>query len=131
MSVRIWSRPFEQPARPADQYAWQLARAGWPFYYYRGYTDDLLETHRHGLAAAERLKRDDVVATMCNYLASAHYKIGEFDHAEALLVRALVIRSARGDRIGAATTRTNLALVQRRLGRFSEAVESRDRKSVV
>lgn len=104
-----------------DQYAWQLALAGWSFLYRRGYTDDLRATHRVGLAAAERLGADNAIATMCNYLASAHYRIGEFEQAADLLRRALVLRQQSGDRKGAAATRSNLALVQRRLGHMDEA----------
>lgn len=107
----------------AYRYSWRLARAAWEFNYYRGYLDELLETHRCGLAAAERLTSDTAIATMCNYLASAHYKRGELVRAEELLTRALSLRERSNDHAGVTSALTNLGLVFHRQGRLTNAIE--------
>ncbi|QLQ38252.1 AfsR/SARP family transcriptional regulator [Micromonospora robiginosa] len=61
--------------------SWQLARAGWAVNFDGGHLDDLIETHRVGLRAAERLGDDKAVATMHNYLASANYRRARFAEA--------------------------------------------------
>jgi DNA-binding SARP family transcriptional activator/tetratricopeptide (TPR) repeat protein len=104
-----------------DGYAWKLARAAWPFYYEGGHLDDLLDTHRCGLAAAERLGCDDAVATMNNYLASAYYKTGQFEQARSALQRAITIRDGQGDYRGVAGARLNLVKVLMDLGNLNES----------
>jgi tetratricopeptide (TPR) repeat protein len=105
-----------------DDLTWRLARALWGFFYHRGYLDDLLETHRSALDAAERLGDERAIATTCNYLASAYDRIGEFGSAVELLERSIALRVKADDRIGAAAARMNLAEVKRRLGEMTEAV---------
>jgi DNA-binding SARP family transcriptional activator/tetratricopeptide (TPR) repeat protein len=105
-----------------DDYAWRLARALWGFVYHRGYLDDLVDTHRCALEAAERLADERAIATTCNYLASAYDRIGEFDTAVELLERSISLQVKADDRIGVATARMNLASVKQKLGEMAEAV---------
>ena len=58
------------------QHCWQLARALWRFCYIRGYFEDIILTHRHGLQAAEAAGDVDALALMNNYLASAYVRTG-------------------------------------------------------
>lgn len=103
------------------QYAWQLARASWAYFFNRGHVDDLLDTHRNGLSAAERLEDTHAVGTMLNYLASGHYRIGDCNTAVDLMERAVTLRLTARDEVGAATARMNLATILHRLGRLTEA----------
>jgi DNA-binding SARP family transcriptional activator/tetratricopeptide (TPR) repeat protein len=104
------------------QYAWKLARAMWRFLYLRCYNDELLITHREGLAAAQRSGDDAAVATMHNYLASVHYRAARYDEAMEHVEAALKLREALGDVREAATCRGNLAVVLSQLGRLQEAM---------
>jgi DNA-binding SARP family transcriptional activator len=103
------------------RYAWQIAAATWRFFYLRGYLDDLVLTHRHGLAAAEHLQDAEATATMHNYLASAYYLNGHCHMAIAHLRQALGQRQRIGDRHGTLSARRNLALVYSVSGFHREA----------
>ncbi|MBE1486057.1 AfsR/SARP family transcriptional regulator [Plantactinospora soyae] len=106
-----------------DGYAWRLARSAWRFYYTRGYFDDILETHGHGLRAAERLKDTSAIATMYNYLASAYVRTGSYHKAVAQLKMAIKIRHTIGDTGGVAVSKSNLAVAYWLLGRLDEAID--------
>ncbi|MBG6069147.1 AfsR/SARP family transcriptional regulator [Micromonospora ureilytica] len=73
------------------QQCWQLARACWHAQFEGGRLDELIETHSAGLRAAEELGDDRAVATMLNYLASAHYRLGDFPESIRLMERSLEI----------------------------------------
>jgi tetratricopeptide (TPR) repeat protein len=94
-----------------DRYAWLLAKATWRFFFLRGYIDDLVDTHRLGLAAAERLDDLGAAATMHNYLASAYFLLGHFDDAADHLRQTLAYRLRTADRMGEVIARRNLATV--------------------
>lgn len=105
----------------ADRYAWQVAQACWPFLYEGSYSDELIETHRYGLAAARRIGDSSVEATMLNYLASGHYGTGDFEGAIERLQQAADLRSSLGDVAGAAASRMNLAELYHQRGAFAYA----------
>ncbi|WP_433530150.1 BTAD domain-containing putative transcriptional regulator [Micromonospora sp. CA-263727] len=69
--------------------AWQLARASWRLLYNGGHLDELVETHRVGLRAAESLGDEQTQAMMLNYLASTHFRRARFAEAIVLLQRAV------------------------------------------
>ncbi|MGW4678906.1 BTAD domain-containing putative transcriptional regulator [Micromonospora taraxaci] len=73
------------------RYCWQLARACWHAQFEGGRLDELIETHSAGLRAAEELGDESAVATMLNYLASAHYRLGDFPESIRLMERSLEI----------------------------------------
>ncbi|MCX5120062.1 tetratricopeptide repeat protein [Micromonospora sp. NBC_00362] len=73
------------------QKCWQLARACWHAQFESGRLDELIETHSAGLRAAEELGDDRAVATMLNYLASAHYRLGAFPESIRVMERSLEI----------------------------------------
>ncbi|MGW0212956.1 BTAD domain-containing putative transcriptional regulator [Micromonospora chokoriensis] len=72
-------------------YCWQLARACWYAQFEGGHLDELIETHTVGLRAAEELGDDRAVATLLNYLASAHYRLGDFAMSIRVMERSLDI----------------------------------------
>ncbi|CCH21760.1 AfsR/SARP family transcriptional regulator [Micromonospora lupini] len=73
------------------QQCWQLARACWHAQFESGRLDELIETHSAGLRAAEELGDDRAVATMLNYLASAHHRLGNFSESTQVMERSLEI----------------------------------------
>lgn len=105
-----------------DRYAWLLARACWRFLYQRCYTDDLLHTHRAGLAAAQRLGDERAIAVMRGFLASGYYRVGQYQTAIDHLAPALAAYRRVGDRGGVARTLMNLYQPHLQLGRFDTAL---------
>ncbi|WP_422772530.1 AfsR/SARP family transcriptional regulator [Plantactinospora sp. WMMC1484] len=101
---------------------WRLARVVWRFYFIRGYHDDILETHRHALEAANLLGDSAAIATTYNYRAYAWLRIGNPQRALRDLERAIRVRKSAGDRQGLCISRTNLAIVYCQLGRLTESV---------
>ncbi|MEU7802115.1 BTAD domain-containing putative transcriptional regulator [Micromonospora arborensis] len=87
---------------------WQLARACWHAQFEGGRLDELIETHTVGLRAAEKLGDDRAVATMVNYLASAHYRLGNFPESIRLMERSLDIFRRLGFRNDIRNTLGNL-----------------------
>lgn len=95
----------------ANDYAWRLAQTLWRFSYMRSYFDDILLTHRHGLAAAERAGDPAAAATMKNYLASAHARSGDYREARTLLESAIETYAELGDSNSVIRFRANLAAI--------------------
>ena len=118
-NVRALVRHAEQGGH--DSYAWRLARAPWRFHYLRGYIDDIVELHERGLRAAERLRDDNAIASMHNYLASGYQRVGRSQEAVVHLEKAILLRERLGDMGGASQSRANAAGVYWVLGRFEEA----------
>ncbi|MFG1870109.1 AfsR/SARP family transcriptional regulator [Micromonospora arborensis] len=87
---------------------WQLARAGWHAQFEGGRLDELIETHTVGLRAAEELGDERALATMLNYLASAHYRLGNFPESIRLMERSLAIFRRLGLRNDVRNTLGNL-----------------------
>ncbi|MDW5328549.1 hypothetical protein [Plantactinospora sp. KLBMP9567] len=83
--------------------AWRLARVAWRFYFMRGYHDDILETHRHALEAADRLGNSAAIATIHNYRAYAWLRIGNPQRALRDLGRAIQVLQPR--RVGTGSGR--------------------------
>jgi DNA-binding SARP family transcriptional activator/tetratricopeptide (TPR) repeat protein len=110
-------------AQDQDRYAFLLARAGWIFFYLRGYLDDLIDTHRQGIAAAERSGEEYMVALLRNFLASGLYRTGQWAAAVEELQLALRMHEAAGDLFDVARVRINLAGVLTALGQFEAAAE--------
>ncbi|MFI7591015.1 AfsR/SARP family transcriptional regulator [Micromonospora sp. NPDC049359] len=104
------------------QHAWRLARALWRFCYIRGYFEDIVTTHQHGLAAAEATGDTEPTALMHNYLASAYVKTGDNRRALEHLTRAVELSKESRDRLGTARYQANLAPVYYWSGHLSEAV---------
>ncbi|MET8088840.1 BTAD domain-containing putative transcriptional regulator [Micromonospora sp. NPDC005220] len=72
-------------------YCWQLTRACWYAQFESGRLDELIETHRVGLRAAEELGDERAMATLLNYLASAHYRLGNFPESIRVMEMSLDI----------------------------------------
>ncbi|MEU8328307.1 BTAD domain-containing putative transcriptional regulator [Micromonospora sp. NPDC048839] len=89
-------------------YCWQLTRACWYAQFEGGRLDELIETHTIGLRAAEALGDDRAVATMLNYLASAHYRLGNFPESIRVMERSLEIFRRLGLRSGFRNSLGNL-----------------------
>lgn len=113
------------------RHTWQLARSAWRFLYRRGYLADLIDAHRHGLTAAERLGDADAVAAMQNCLASAYLRTGSYDQAIEHLRTALQHRLTVGDQTGEVRDRTNLAITYADAGRYHAAVTEFRRAAVL
>jgi DNA-binding SARP family transcriptional activator/tetratricopeptide (TPR) repeat protein len=124
-NVRALVRHAEQAG--LDGYVWRLARAAWRFHFLRGYYDDIIELQQHGLRAAERLKDDNAIAAMHNYLASGYQRVGRFLESIQHLEIAVKMRERVGDVAGASQTRANAASVYAHLGRFEQAVALNER----
>ncbi|MEU8420053.1 BTAD domain-containing putative transcriptional regulator [Micromonospora sp. NPDC048835] len=105
------------------QQCWQLARALWRFCYIRGYFEDIILTHRHGLEAAEAAGDVDALALMNNYLASAYVRTGNKQGALDHLTRSVELSRNSRDRLNPARYRANLAAVYWWSGHLSESVE--------
>ncbi|MGK5743173.1 BTAD domain-containing putative transcriptional regulator [Micromonospora sp. URMC 103] len=103
-------------------YCWQLAHAGWSYWYAHGHLDDLIEAHSIGLRAAERLGDDAAVAAMHNYLASGYHRRARYGEAIASMEIALRLRSRLGDRVGQAATHRNVAIVHALRGNVATAL---------
>lgn len=110
-----------------NYFGWQIARAMWRFLYLRGYLDDLVDTHSRGLSAAEHAGDMDAVAMMRNYLASAHFRMGNHDLAAEHVWHAVAHRQRAGDKLGEAIARRNLATVYAEGGRLGEAAQECER----
>ncbi|PZV95106.1 DNA-binding transcriptional activator of the SARP family [Micromonospora phaseoli] len=102
--------------------AWRLARLLWRFLYVRGYFDDIIFTHQHGLAAAKAAKDDNAVACMHNYLASAHLRTGNYGEALKHVSEAVSIAERGGDLRNVGRYRTNLVAVHWIRGDLEDAV---------
>ncbi|MGW0501659.1 AfsR/SARP family transcriptional regulator [Micromonospora sp. NPDC003241] len=107
--------------RHHDQ-AWRLTRLLWRFLYVRGYFDDIISTHLHGLAAAEHVENDAAIAAMHNYLASAYVRTGDYGDALQHVGAAVRISERRGDLKNIGRYRTNLAAIHWIRGDLEEAV---------
>ncbi|MET7748332.1 BTAD domain-containing putative transcriptional regulator [Micromonospora sp. NPDC005367] len=104
-------------------YCWQLAFAGWSYWYASGHPDELIEAHTIGLRAAERLGDEAAIATMHNYLASGYHRVGRYAEALASMELALSLRERLGDPLGRAGTHKNVAAVQAILGNVPAALQ--------
>ncbi|MGC5289165.1 BTAD domain-containing putative transcriptional regulator [Micromonospora sp. DT231] len=108
-NLAVWTalvRLAETEAFP--RYCWQLARACWFAQFEGGRLDELIETHTIGLRAAEALGDDRAVATVLNYLASAHYRLGDFPESIRVMERSLGIFRELGLRSGFRNSLGNL-----------------------
>ncbi|GAB3966238.1 BTAD domain-containing putative transcriptional regulator [Plantactinospora veratri] len=101
---------------------WRLARVVWRFYFIRGYHDDILETQRHAVEAADSLGNLSASAAAHNYRAYAWLQIGDPQRALRDLKRAIEVRKSVDDRQGMCISRTNLAIVYCQLGRLTESL---------
>ncbi|WP_161594966.1 AfsR/SARP family transcriptional regulator [Verrucosispora sp. SN26_14.1] len=102
--------------------AWRLTRLLWRFLYVRGYFDDIISTHLHGLAAAELVEDDAAIAAMHNYLASAYVRTGDYGDALQHVGAAVRIAERRGDLKNIGRYRNNLAAIHWIRGDLEEAV---------
>ncbi|MFI5926156.1 BTAD domain-containing putative transcriptional regulator [Micromonospora sp. NPDC051543] len=108
------------------RYCWQLARACWYAQFESGRLDELLETHYAGLRAAEGLGDEKAVATLLNYLASAHYRLGDFPEAIRVMKRSLDIFRRLGLRREFRNTLGNLGISYAANFEFQQALECYD-----
>lgn len=110
------------------RYAWQLARAMWRFLSRRGYVADIIDTHRYGLAAVERLGDADAVATMRSCLAFAYARTGcHYNEAIRHLLAALEHHKTTGDRTNEVRIRWNLVIAYVHAGRYRTAADECER----
>ncbi|MEU8286077.1 BTAD domain-containing putative transcriptional regulator [Micromonospora sp. NPDC048905] len=105
------------------RHCWQLARGLWRFCYIRGYFEDIILIHRHGLQAAETVGDADALALMNNYLASAYVRTGNKQGALDHLTRSVDLSRNSRDVLNSARYRANLAAVYWWSGHLSESVE--------
>ncbi|MDG4794686.1 BTAD domain-containing putative transcriptional regulator [Micromonospora sp. WMMD1082] len=103
-------------------HAWRLARLLWRFLYVRGYFDDIIFTHLHGLASAEDAEDDDAVAAMHNYLASAYHRTGNYGEALEHVREAVSLAERHDDRQRIHRYRSNLVAIHWMRGDLEEAV---------
>ncbi|MEU7927266.1 BTAD domain-containing putative transcriptional regulator [Micromonospora sp. NPDC049801] len=89
-------------------YCWQLTRACWYAQFESGRLDELIETHSVGLRAAEELGDERAEATLLNYLASAHYRLGDFPESIRVMEMSLDIFRRLGLRREVRNTLVNL-----------------------
>ncbi|MFF0253025.1 BTAD domain-containing putative transcriptional regulator [Micromonospora zamorensis] len=108
------------------RYCWQLARACWYAQFEGGRLDELIETHTIGLRAAEELCDDRAVATMLNYLASAHYRLGDFPESIRVMERSRGIFRQLGLRHEHRKTLGNLGIAYAANFQFRQARECYD-----
>jgi tetratricopeptide (TPR) repeat protein len=109
------------------RYAWQIARAMWKFLLLRCYLDDLVETHRCGLASAEGLSEPAAAVMMRNGLASAYFQRGDYDEAVEQVRHIVAWREKTDDLVGAAIARKNLAVTYAMDGQAAQAIEHIER----
>lgn len=102
--------------------AWRLARLLWRFWYIRAYFDDIILTHRHGLAAAEAAGDMSGMAAMNNYLASAFVRTGDSQAALKHVSAAVAICERQGERSNLFRYWANLGVVHLLRGDLREAV---------
>ncbi|MEV4480162.1 AfsR/SARP family transcriptional regulator [Micromonospora coxensis] len=105
-----------------DGWAWRLARALWRFCYMRSYFDDIVSTHRQGLAAAERSGDWAAAAAMKNFLASAYVRTSDYRTARDLLQSAIEMFRSVDDGGAVLRCRTNLSVIHWLCGDLAEAV---------
>ncbi|WP_433298704.1 BTAD domain-containing putative transcriptional regulator [Actinoplanes sp. CA-030573] len=105
------------------EYAWQIPRAAWRYLWTRGYIDDVASLYRTALAVTQQAGDRWAIATVANYLASAHYRRAEVDEAIALLELSIRIREEIGDRDGVSIGLGNLAGMHYQAGRWRKAME--------
>ncbi|MGN9775122.1 BTAD domain-containing putative transcriptional regulator [Micromonospora sp. H33] len=101
---------------------WRLTRTIWRFCYMRAYFDDIIHTHRLGLAAARSADDPAATALMCNYLASAYVRTGNYRDALELLTTAVAISERERDRPNLFRFRANLVVVYWLRGDLEAAV---------
>ncbi|MGC4865897.1 BTAD domain-containing putative transcriptional regulator [Micromonospora sp. DT53] len=101
---------------------WKLARALWRFLHVRGHFDDILVTHRAGLASATALQHQPAIVSMHNYLASALVKTGSHRLASTHLDAAISLCRESGDWRQLARLRSNLSVVHLFSGNLEQAV---------
>ncbi|MFI6261208.1 BTAD domain-containing putative transcriptional regulator [Micromonospora sp. NPDC051006] len=123
-SIAAMVRLAEQEGRAA--YCWQLAYAGWSYWYSHGHLDELIEIHSTGLRAAERLGDEAAIATMHNYLASGYHRQARYGDAVASMEIALRLRERLGDRVGLAGAHKNLAALKSLIGNATVALRHLD-----
>ena len=104
-------------------YAWQIPRAAWRYLWAHGYIDDVSSLYRRALAVAERTGDPWAIATVANYLASAHHRRGEGDEAIALLELSARLREEIGDRDGLSIVLGNLAGMHFQAGHWRRSME--------
>ncbi|MEV4761338.1 BTAD domain-containing putative transcriptional regulator [Micromonospora chokoriensis] len=102
---------------------WKLARVLWRFLHVRGHFDDILATHRAGLASAMELQHQPAMVSMHNYLASALVKTGCHRLASTHLHAAITLCHDLGDWRQLARLRSNLSVVYLTSGDLDAAVE--------
>jgi tetratricopeptide (TPR) repeat protein len=102
--------------------AWRLPSALFSFFYIRWYSDDWIETYKHGIVAAERANDLEGKSIMLNRLGVAYKEQGLFSDALPRFQEALKIRRGLSDDQGVATALTNIGLCLTGLGRATEAV---------
>ncbi|MFG1915127.1 BTAD domain-containing putative transcriptional regulator [Micromonospora sp. NPDC048898] len=101
---------------------WKLARSLWRFLHVRGHFDDILATHRAGLASAMVLQHRSAIVSMHNYLASALVKTGSHRLASTHLDEAIALCRESGDWRQLARLRSNLCVVYLLSGHLELAV---------
>jgi tetratricopeptide (TPR) repeat protein len=116
--------------RGLRRYAWMLSRSVGRYLYLRGFLLELLATHDRGLAAAEGLGDPEAVATIRNYLAVAHLRLGNAEEAVEHMRHVVAWRVQGGDRLGEAVARKDLAIAYVEAGRHREAAEEAEKALV-
>ncbi|MFG1989631.1 BTAD domain-containing putative transcriptional regulator [Actinoplanes sp. NPDC048988] len=103
-------------------YAWRLARSAWRYLWFHGYLDDVHSLNSRALRSVEQSGDRSAIATVLNYLASAHYRRAETDEAVRLLERCIAIREELGERRAAVRSMVNLGGVLHSAGQWEKAI---------
>jgi tetratricopeptide (TPR) repeat protein len=110
-------------AMPLPLLAWQIADECWPMFHLRRHHADRKTVDGVAAECARRLGDPAGEAEMVKRLAWAHYDTGQFDEAEPLFARAMVLSTETGDRPGLGGVHAGLGTVALARGEYARARE--------
>ncbi|NYI07813.1 tetratricopeptide repeat protein [Allostreptomyces psammosilenae] len=105
-----------------DELVWQLCEALWGLYFRHGHHDDWLDTHRRGVAAAERCADLRAEGRMRCQLGFALLALERWEEAEEQFTGAERADGSAGHRRGEATALEFLGLLRMRQSRWADAL---------
>ncbi|WP_213453872.1 AfsR/SARP family transcriptional regulator [Rhizomonospora bruguierae] len=105
------------------EHVWRLARAVWRSLYVSGHIDELVETQRRAVAAAEALGDEQALAVCLNYLASGYFRLSRPQDSIDCLHRTLDLWRRLRSTEWEARVHKNLAVAYTAGERYPEAIE--------
>ncbi|MGN9808598.1 BTAD domain-containing putative transcriptional regulator [Micromonospora sp. BQ11] len=112
----------EASAAAQPRLAWQIAAALYGWLFRRHHRDRWVQLYTRAVRAARDAGDDVGEALIAGRLAIPLSQLGRHDEAARWTRRAYELRSAGGDRLGAATALLNLAAIMNNAGRPEEAI---------